>query len=154
MSEVIKIAVVSDDGLTINRHFGPSRFFEVITLSDKQIVSRERREKKSFHAPGQNHHGADHTHGSCHDHGGDHSHGSCHDHGQHGVDGHSDDKHNQMIGNIMDCQYMISCGMGYGIYNALENAGIQPIVSEVHEIDSAINAFISGELKNRQDKLH
>lgn len=144
MSEVIKVALVSDDRININKHFGPSRFFEVITISNKEIIGREQREKMSFHAPGQNHHGGEHAHGSCHG----------HEHGAHGVGGHSDDKHNQMLANIMDCQFLISCGMGYGIYNALESAGIKPIVSEVLDIETAINAFMLGELKNREDKLH
>jgi predicted Fe-Mo cluster-binding NifX family protein len=41
----IKIAVPTDDGETISRHFGQAQFFKIITLENDQIVSSEMRPK-------------------------------------------------------------------------------------------------------------
>ena len=41
----IKIAVPTDDGETISRHFGQAKFFKVVSLENNQVVSSEMREK-------------------------------------------------------------------------------------------------------------
>lgn len=51
----IKIAIPTDDGETINRHFGQARSFKVITLENNRLISSELREKAS-------HQHGDHSH--------------------------------------------------------------------------------------------
>ena len=41
----IKVAVPTDDGETISRHFGQANFFKIITLENNQVLSSEMREK-------------------------------------------------------------------------------------------------------------
>jgi len=41
----IKVAIPTDDGETISRHFGQAKFFKIITLENEQIVSSEMRQK-------------------------------------------------------------------------------------------------------------
>lgn len=51
----IKIAIPTDDGETISRHFGQAASFKVITLENNQVVNSELRAKAS-------HQHGDHSH--------------------------------------------------------------------------------------------
>ena len=59
-----------------------------------------------------------------------------------------------MIEAIMDCQAMICGGMGSGAFNSLQASGINPIITDLKDIDEAVQAFIAGKIINRIDKLH
>jgi len=50
----IKIAVPTDDGTTISRHFGQAAYFTVVSLENNQVASTETRAKAS-------HNHGDHT---------------------------------------------------------------------------------------------
>ena len=41
----MKIAAVSEDGITISQHFGRAPFYIVVTVENKAIISREKRDK-------------------------------------------------------------------------------------------------------------
>ena len=41
----MKIAAVSEDGVTISQHFGRAPFYVVLTIEDGKIVARETRDK-------------------------------------------------------------------------------------------------------------
>ena len=41
----MKIAAVTDDGVSIHSHFGRALYFEVLTVDDGHITARERRTK-------------------------------------------------------------------------------------------------------------
>ena len=45
MAGQMKIAAVSEDGMTISQHFGRAPFYVVVTVEDGKIVSREKRDK-------------------------------------------------------------------------------------------------------------
>jgi predicted Fe-Mo cluster-binding NifX family protein len=132
----MKIAAVTDDGVTISLHFGRAQQYMVCTVEDGQITARELRAKTSHH----------HTH-SAHDH--DH-----HDHsqGEHGES--ADHKHNQMIAAITDCEVLLARGMGRGAYLALEEAHITPVVTDIASIEEAVNAYLQGSIVNHIEKLH
>lgn len=51
---MIKIAVPTDDGITLSAHFGQAHYYKILTLEDGVIQSAELREKAS------------HDHGSVH----------------------------------------------------------------------------------------
>ncbi len=51
----IRVAVPTDDGESISRHFGQARYFKILTVSEGRVVASELREKAS-HQHGQ--HGA------------------------------------------------------------------------------------------------
>ncbi|RME39883.1 MAG: dinitrogenase iron-molybdenum cofactor biosynthesis protein, partial [Thermoflexia bacterium] len=57
----MKIAAVSDDGVTISPHFGRAPFYVVVTVEEGRIVGREVREKMGHaHFAGEHHHGYGH----------------------------------------------------------------------------------------------
>ncbi|TAL69280.1 MAG: hypothetical protein EPN82_06995 [Bacteroidetes bacterium] len=155
-----KIAVVTNNGTSVSQHYGSSRFYEVFTIEDNAVIKREKREKANFHAPGQpyNQHLHQHQHGSINSISPESNTGMMQK-GQgsgmgHGWDHHSEDKHKTMIGNILDCKYLLARGMGYGIYNHLNNAGIEPIVTDIQLIEEAVNSVIDGTIVNHSEKLH
>ncbi len=168
-----KIAVVSNNGSRVSQHFGSARFYEVFTIDNGIISNRERREKANFHTPGQpyNQHLHQHQHSGIKSlptennsgqsirkgQGAGMGQGTGMQHGEgmgHGWDNHSVDKHTAMIGNIMDCKYLLSRGMGNGIYYHLQNAGIEPVVTDIQFIEDAIKAVTDGTIVNHSEKLH
>jgi predicted Fe-Mo cluster-binding NifX family protein len=123
----MKIAAVTEDGVSIHSHFGQAPFYQVLTIENNQIIAREQRAKPS------------------------HQHGAHHDH-QHGAGG---DTHAQgMAAVIGDCQVLIARGMGMPAFDALEAAGIKPILTERNAIEDAAQAYLRGELPHRAERVH
>ena len=132
----MKIAAVSDDGVTISRHFGRAPLYIVVTVEDGAIVSHEKREKMG-HA-----HVAHEVHAHAADGRG------------HGFDPASQSRHAQMATAIADCEILLARGMGAGAYESLRAAGIRPIVTDVETMDDAVKAYLGGALTDHVELLH
>ncbi len=122
----MKIAAVTEDGTTIHSHFGQAPYYEVLTIENNAIVARERRAKPA------------------------HQHGAMHEHPSAGGDTHAQG----MAQVISDCQVLLARGMGQPAFQALQAAGIQPILTEKQTIDAAIQAYVRGELTHREERVH
>jgi len=59
-----------------------------------------------------------------------------------------------MMANITDCQLLIAGGMGWGAHESLKQNGIESLVTDVNNIDEAIQLYIHGKLPNLQERLH
>ncbi len=128
-----KIAIVSDDGSTISRHFGRAAYYVVIEIEDGKVISKKMRGKVR------------HVHGAgIHEHGGP----------NHGFDVGAQHRHAQMSDAIADCSTLIAGGMGSGAYSSLRAAGIIPIVTALNSVDEAVQAFLSGTLVDHPEYLH
>ena len=136
----MKIAVVTDDQETISRHFGRAQYYQVFTVADGQVVQEELRSKLG-------HDQFQHEEHQEHEHDHDHEHG-------HGYGQHSQDKHSRMMANIGDCQLLLAGGMGLGARASLEAIGVKPILTNVREIDAAVQAYLTGELEDQPKLLH
>ena len=123
----MKIAAVTEDGVTIHSHFGQAPYYQVLTIENHQIVAREQRVKPA------------HNHGTRDEH-----------HHTAAVDTHSQG----MAAVIADCQVLLARGMGQPAYAALQAAGIQPILTEKQNIDDAAQAYLRGELTHRAERVH
>lgn len=132
----MKIAVITDDGKTISQHFGRAPYYLVLSVEQGQVVDRQLRDKLG-HAHFQNEPLAGEQPGQ-----------------PHGFSPDSHNRHLQMAGAIADCQVLICGGMGAGAYYSMEQRGIQPIVTDVVEIEQAVEAYLAGKLANQVDKLH
>ena len=132
---MLKIAVITDDGKTISQHFGRAAFYMVLSIEEGEIINREMRNKlghNQFSAIGpEEHH-----------------------HEQHGLDDASHNKHAQMAGSIPDCQALLCGGMGMGAYESMRRLNIQPIVTDLRDIEAAAQAYIDGKLVDHPEKLH
>ncbi len=135
----MKIAIITDDGKTISRHFGRATHYLVVTIEDGRETSREMREKLGhgqFSVAGHEEHHGEH-HGE-----------------QHGFDESSHGKHAQMAGTISDCQTVICGGMGMGAYESMRRLNIQPVVTDLTDIGQVIQAYIAGKLVDHTELLH
>lgn len=134
----MRIAIATEDGARISSHFGRAPKYLVVTVSQGQVVGRELREKPGhLHVAGESHGAAGHEHG-----------------GQHGFDPQAQDRHARMAAVISDCQVLLVRGMGTGAYQSMTRAGIRPIVTDIEDIDQAVQAVVSGGIVDHPEKLH
>jgi predicted Fe-Mo cluster-binding NifX family protein len=141
----VKVAVVTDNGETISRHFGKAPQYAIYALEGNKITSHELREK-SHHGKGEHGGGRENRIGL-----GDiqvesgvaesQNHGHGHNHGV-------------MLANISDCAVVITRGMGYGAYGALKKANLEVIITNIANIEEAVQAYADGDIKNHLNKLH
>ncbi len=131
----MKIAIATEDGRTVSRHFGRAPYYAVLTVEDGAVVARELRPKFSPHMAG----GEPESHGGS---------------GPHGTDPASQARHDQMAGAVADCAAMIAGGMGQGAYDRFAALGVRPVVTDLADVDAAALAFARGELADRVELLH
>lgn len=137
----MKIAIVSDDGKTISRHFGRASYYLVFNIENGEIIEKEQRAK-----PGHNQFAHEHHH--QHD-------NEIHLHEQgHGMDAGSADKHNQMLDPVQDCVAVIAGGMGMGAYRSIEQANMRPFITTLRDAEEAARAYIAGTLTDHPERLH
>ncbi len=131
----MKIAAISDDGVTISQHFGRAPLYVVVTVEDGNIVSKETRAKTGHHTFAAHH--PDLAPGE-----------------RHGYDAGSQVRHASMAETIGDCQVLIAGGMGWGAYDSLKSCKIEPIVTDVGTIEEAVKLYLEGKLLNLMERLH
>ena len=131
----INIAAVTDDGVTISQHFGRAKFYEVLFVKNGKVVKRERREKLGHNNFAQEEH--HHQSGE-----------------QHGFDESSHNKHINTAEAIKDCKILLARGMGNGAYQSMLQLNIKPVVTDIKNIDEAIQAVINGSIIDHTEKLH
>ncbi len=132
----MKIALITDDGKTISRHFGRAAYYLVADIEEGKVTHREMREKT-----GHSHFVNEHTEQA----------------GQaeaHGMDSQSHQKHVSMADTIADCEALICAGMGMGAYNSMRSLNIKPMITDLVNIDEAIQAYIDGKLVDHTELLH
>jgi len=69
-----------------------------------------------------------------------------HAEGQHGMDSASHKKHTSMVSAISDCQILLCSGIGMGACQSLNQLGIQPIVTDIQNIEEAFHAYPDNQL--------
>jgi predicted Fe-Mo cluster-binding NifX family protein len=123
----MKIAVASDDGVTIAEHFGRCAGFEIFEVAGNEATIIERRPNTNVHQHGQE---------DCdqHDHG-----GAAH-------------SHESFLAALRDCQAVICRGMGRRAVADLAARGIKPIVT-VQDITAqqAVELYATGQLIESSD---
>ena len=132
----MKIAAVSDDGFNISQHFGRAPYYVVLTVEEGKILDKEKRPKTGHH--------------NC----------TGHEHDQmgsgerHGCDAGSESRHVVMAETITDCRVLLAGGMGWGAYESMKNRNIETIVTDVENIDKAVELYTKGKLPNLMERLH
>lgn len=131
----MKIAAITDDGVTISQHFGRAPYYAVFTVEEGKVVKRELRDKLG------------HTQFT-------HEEGHIDEQGRHGYGPGSQGRHARMAEAIADCQVLLCRGMGWGAYEAMNQYSIQPIVTDIAEIEAAVRAYLDGEIVDHTERLH
>lgn len=134
----MKIAAVSEDGVTISQHFGRAPFYIVVTVENGQIVAREWRDKMG-HAQFAGGPQVEEAHEDPH---------------VHGFDPAAQSRHARMAATIADCQVLLARGMGAGAYESMRQAGIRPVITDIPTIDEAVKAVVEGRIVDHVERLH
>ena len=135
----MKIAIASINEQTISAHFGRAEKYIVFSVEDGQIIDR-----KTLPKLGHRHFGPQGSGKHNHDSG---TKGS-------GFGHHANHKHEQMIENIRDCDVVLTGGLGRGAYQNLQKWGIKPIVTDITDIETAVQAVLNDTIIDHTDKLH
>jgi predicted Fe-Mo cluster-binding NifX family protein len=135
----MKIAIVSDDEQTISRHFGRAKNYVVVSIENEKVVTRKTLPKPDLCCTNSRRHGR-HRHGSVHE-------------GK-GFGPHANDAHEQMFKNIWDCDILVTRGMGQGAYLDLQQLGVKTILTDITDIDTAIDAMLDDTIINHTELLH
>lgn len=132
----MKIAVISEDGTTVSQHFGRAPYYVVVTAEEGKVVDKETRDKMGHHSfAGQPH--EDTAPGE-----------------KHGYSAGAQSRHASMMEAITDCKVLIAGGMGWGAYENLSSQGIEPIITDIENIDEAVRLYLEGKLLNLRQRLH
>jgi len=117
----MRIAVPTDDGLSISEHFGRSAAFLVFETENALIASSELRKNQATHT---------HDQGTC---GGDHA-AAPHNHAS-------------IVLSLAGCDVVICGGMGSRAAEALKQAGIREVVfTRPGPAAEAVDKYLKGEL--------
>jgi predicted Fe-Mo cluster-binding NifX family protein len=123
MEDTFKIAVASEDGRSVSRHFGRAPLYAVFTIEQGRVVTTEHRPK-----PGHR----DFTGGST---------GPA-------------DKHDAMSAVVADCRAVVAGGMGDGAAGALRAAGVEVVLTDEPDAETAALRWAAGDLPDLADRLH
>ncbi len=96
----MKIAVASEDGVSISRHFGRSTCYMIFEATEEKIDQLESRPAV----------------GGCGGHGHDHDHNQSETH-----------DHNSMVAPIADCAILVCGGIGQAAVEAVAAIGVLPV---------------------------
>ena len=127
----MKVGVVTDDGQTISPHFGRAQYYLVYDIVDGKVSGKETRPKASHHQSGIEPHAEGHHHGQA-----------------------EASLHTDMLSNVKDCEALIVRGMGWGMYEAIKEAGMKPFLTDTALADQAVEAYIKGSLDDHTERLH
>jgi predicted Fe-Mo cluster-binding NifX family protein len=133
---ITRIAVPTDDRISISGHFGKSAAFLVFDIEDGHIGDSEvRPNPRTASAQGQcvafgNH---------------DHSHHSDHEKNR---------THTDVLSLLEDCNVVLYRGMGVRAAEALRKKGIKPLaVGEIATVRAAVETYLKDALAKNADSL-
>lgn len=117
----MRVAVASEDGVSIAEHFGRCACFIIFDAEDGKVLRKDLRTNTS----------TSHRQGNCH-------------HGHHGDQPHS---HAAVVQALQDCQAALCYGMGWGVADELAQNGIRPvIVDSPCSPEEAVALYVQGKL--------
>jgi predicted Fe-Mo cluster-binding NifX family protein len=120
----MKIAIASDDGVSLSSHFGRSRCFLVFDIESGKVVGPEVR-----------------TNGATAFAKGECSGQEAHGHTHHG--------HGDLVKVLRDCEVVLCGGMGWRAAEELQAQGIQPLVVKFPgPATEAVAAYVAGTLNS------
>ena len=131
----MKIAIVTEDEATISQHFGRAPSYVVVTVEEGKVTTKETRAKSGHREF------AGHQHDSAPGE-------------RHGFGTGAQARHSGMMETIADCQVLIAGGMGWGAYGGLKSRNIEPVVTDITNIDQAVKLYLEGNLPHLEERMH
>jgi predicted Fe-Mo cluster-binding NifX family protein len=133
---MMKIAFVTDDGITITQHFGRAGKYLIVEVEEGREVSRDLRDKLGSMQLKQTKN--DHKNDGVRDHDSSAAHS----------------KHVQMMAAIEDCDVVVCGGMGRGAFRSIVSLGKEVFMTNTGDINDALKGYLAGELANMSDLVH
>ena len=122
----MKIAIPTDDGVTVSAHLGEARYMLVATIESGQLIDRTLREL------------------------GDSQQIHLHDH----AEGHHHAHHHARFARVADCDMLVGRGMGQPAYERLQAMGLQVITPDLKRIDDVLQAVLQNTLQHNPRRIH
>lgn len=130
----MKIAVATEDGKMISAHFGRSPYFAIFEIDEGKASSYSMRENTftgHFREKPEGHQHQEHRHGT----------GDPHE-------------HQSVAEGLGDCNVVISQGMGRKAWEDLRARGIEMIVTDETDVETAVQKYLNSGLEDRVERLH
>ena len=121
----MRIAIPTDDELTLAHHTGRCRGFAIYEIADGHACKLEYRVNRFTH---HHHEHQDPGHEHHHD------------------EGHGAHSHAGLLDGLHDCEAVLALGMGRRLIDDLEAKGLRVIFSREPQVVAAANAFATGQL--------
>lgn len=128
----MKIAVATNDNITITGHVGRCKAFIVFDVNEKDILSSEIR-LNSFTHHNQLSQTEEHN---LHNHSHEHGHG-----------------HGGLIEGLRDCSYVLFQGGGWRLVEDLKTNNITPVLTSEVDAATAVRKLIKGELVSNENNI-
>jgi predicted Fe-Mo cluster-binding NifX family protein len=135
----MKIAVVTDDGTTVSRHFGRARFYAVFSIEDQRVLGKEMLDRADTLQPVDEHEARQGLTGEI----------DCHGTGTAAAAAHL-----RMVQPIEDCEALLTRGMSWSARDCLLGAGVRPILTDIENLDDAVAAYLDGSIADHKELLH
>lgn len=141
-SNVIKVAMVSNNGRSLNGSFGSAKYFEVITVENNEVTGRETRETYNYEAAqevpdilvkSENN--------------------GMKSFSLNVVDK-SKEKHMKIAKSISDCDYVVARGMCANAYDSILQFKMKPVLTTLKEFDDVVKEIIEGTIVNHTERIH
>jgi predicted Fe-Mo cluster-binding NifX family protein len=136
---MMKIAVVTDDGTTVSRHFGRARFYAVFSIEEARVLGKELLDRTGTLQPVDEHEARHGLTGQI----------DCHGTGTAAAAAHL-----RMVQPIEDCEALVTRGMSWSARECLLDAGVRPILTDIESLDEAVNAYLDGTIVDHTELLH
>ncbi len=121
----MKIAIASENGKTVGRHFGKATLYVVVNIENGKVLSQEIRPKIA------------HLHPDC----SKHKECECGCRNQ-SCEASVYDRHRTMIIDIFDCSVLLAGGMGWGVREMLASRRIKPVITNCENIEDAVKLYL------------
>lgn len=135
----MKIAVVTDDGIAVSRHFGRARFYAVLSIEEQRVVGKEMLDRSDTLQPVDEHEARHGLSGQI----------DCH-----GTGTAAAATHLRMVQPIKDCEALVTRGMSWSARECLLEAGIRPILTDIENVDDVVTAYLDGSIVDHTELLH
>jgi predicted Fe-Mo cluster-binding NifX family protein len=135
----MKIAVVTDDGTTVSRHFGRARYYAIFSIEEQRVLGKQMFDRSDTLQPTEEHEARHGLAGQI----------DCHGTGTAAAAAHL-----RMIQPIEGCEALVSGGMSWSARECLLDAAVRPIVTDIEGLDEAVNAYLDGTIIDHVELLH
>ena len=136
----MRIAVVTDDGTTVSQHFGRARYYAILSVEEQRILGRELLDRGDTVLPPDDQHQA--------------RQGLTEDIDCHGTGIAAAAWHQRMVQPIKDCHVLLARGMSWSARECMISAGIRPILTDIANLDEAVQAYLDGSILDHVELLH